>query len=372
LISLLQLEDFSVEEPLIFIRPLIFFIEQRMYFNILFMYFMVYFKRAGIKNPPKIKYKALDGSTNSAGTSSWTDYELYTDCLVAACAATESTITVYAVENSIFGFAKGVAYLSKLKANCPHAISYSWGASETSYTQADIDGVNRKLQYAAQVSQISIFCSTGDYGSTNSMSNDKSTKLAVQYPASSPWITSCGGTMFELTSTGKVKKELVWNAIYLYDMLVQDASGGGFSEMNKRPVYQKKAILAKDYPRKFGTSRGVPDISAHANVTTDNICYWVYILGQNWVTGGTSAVAPLMAALTVRLNQALNKRIGFFNPLLYEMADSAAIRSISEGNNSMPNGPDAWQASQDGWDPCTGLGVPNGEAMLKWLKKNLK
>jgi kumamolisin len=80
----------------------------------------------------------------------------------------------------------------------------------------------------------------------------------------------------------------------------------------------------------------------------------------------------LLAALVARLNEALDAKIGYFNPLLYDMADSKAIKSITEGNNSMPDGPDAWQASKQGWDPCTGLGVPNGEEMLKWLKKNLK
>jgi kumamolisin len=332
--------------------------------------FLIYFRKAGIRNPPKIKFISLDGMGNPGGTSMSADYELYTDCLVAGCAAPEATITVCAVENSIYGFAAGITYLSTLKRNRPHAISYSWGSSETEYSASDIEGVNRKLQYAAQVSQISVFCSTGDFGSTNS-SDNKPAKLAVQFPASSPWITACGGTMFELTSTGKVRKEVAWKAIYLYDMLIQNASGGGFSVMNSRPSYQNNIIQRKNYPRKYRSGRGVPDIAAHANVTPDNLCYWVYIQGQNWMTGGTSAVAPLMAALTVRLNEALGLRIGFINPYLYEMAGSRAIKPVTEGNNSMPNGPDAWEAGPS-WDPCTGLGVPNGEAMLRWLKKRLQ
>ena len=313
--------------------------------------FAVYFKKAGIKKPPKIKFVALGDSGNDAGVNPSADYELYTDCLVAACAAQEASITVCSVENSIYGFAEGIKYLSKLKRNRPHTISYSWGASETTYSDSDIEGVNRKLQYATQVSQISVFCATGDFGSTNSK-DKKPAKLTVQYPASSPWVTACGGTMFQLTSTGKVKKEVGWNSIYLYDMLIQNASGGGFSQYQTKPQYQKQTVLAKDYPRKFSKQRGIPDVSAHS--------------------GGTSAVAPLWAALTARLNQALNTRIGFFNPLLYDMADSGAIRSITEGNNSMPNGPDSWHCTKVGWDPCTGLGVPNGEKMLKWLQKNLK
>ena len=333
--------------------------------------FMIYFKKAGIKSPPKINYVSLNGAGNTAGLNPSADYELYTDCCVAACAAPEAKITVCNVENSIIGFAEGMKYFAARGARSPQVISYSWGASEHTYTQSDINGVNRKLQYATQVNQISIFCATGDFGSTNAVQNGAQTKLAVQYPAASPWVTSCGGTMFEMTGKGKVRKEIAWNAIYLYDMLIHNASGGGFSRMQKRPRYQKHALHSKDYPKWSRNQRGIPDVSAHANVTPDNLCYWILVRGINWVSGGTSAAAPLWAALTVRLNEALQTRIGFFNPLLYQMADSGAIRSIDEGNNAMPNGPASWDSCQ-GWDPCTGLGVPNGDLMLKWLKKNLK
>jgi kumamolisin len=177
--------------------------------------------------------------------------------------------------------------------------------------------------------------------------------------------------MFQMSSRGTVKKEIAWNSVYLYDMLVQNATGGGFSVMNKRPGYQKRVIPAEGFPRKVKSQRGVPDIAAHACIAPDNICFWVYMQGQNWVTGGTSAVAPLWAALAARLNEGLGEDIGFFNPLLYKMESSKALKSINEGNNSMPNSVNEWHAS-DGWDPCTGLGIPNGTEMLKWLKKNLK
>lgn len=331
--------------------------------------FNAYFRQAGFRTVPKVKYVSLDGTRNTAGVNAAGDYELYTDCMVAACAAPEAKITVVSVENSIFGFADGVEYLSGLGARSPHVISYSWGASEDKYSKLDVQGVNRKLQYAAQVSQISIFCATGDFGSTNEMKNEEDTKLAVQYPAGSPWVTGCGGTMFELSSTGKVRKEVVWNATYLYNLMVQNASGGGFSKMNKRPGFQKGAVNG-DYPRWTKSKRGVPDVSAHANITANNVSYWILMQGQKWVTGGTSSAAPLWAALTARLNEALDTRLGFFNPLLYEMADSGALKSITEGSNTMPNGPEGWDAAE-GWDPCTGLGVPNGVKMLKWLKKNL-
>lgn len=332
--------------------------------------FAAYFEKVGIKDPPKIKFVTLDGTENTPGVNAAADSELYTDCLVAACAAPGATITVYSVENSVFGFADGIKFLSEQGAQRPHVVSYSWGASETNYSQDDVDGVNRKLQYAAQVSQMSVFCAAGDFGSTNSTRNTPKTPLAVQYPASSPWVTGCGGTMFEMTSTGKVRKEIAWNAVYLYDMLIQNASGGGFSQLNKRPGYQKEVIGGDEFPRKVNSQRGVPDIAGYANISPDHFCYWILVQGQNWVTGGTSSVAPLWAALTARLNEALKTRVGFFNPLLYKMHGSRALKSITDGNNCMSNGPDKWHTCP-GWDPCTGLGVPNGQEMLTWLQKEL-
>jgi kumamolisin len=154
-------------------------------------------------------------------------------------------------------------------------------------------------------------------------------------------------------------------------MLITNASGGGFSLSNKRPDYQKDIIASDEYPGKYKRSRGIPDVAGHANISPNSIAYWIFLHGENWLTGGTSAVAPLWAALVARLNQALGKRIGFFNPLLYQMAGSSALKEITEGSNALPGGPPQWEA-KPGWNPCTGLGVPHGENMLKWLKKNFK
>ena len=333
--------------------------------------FLKYFKMIGIRKPPVIETVSVDGTENSPGINPIADYELYTDCLVAASAAPGATIRIYFVRNDVMGFADAVEKIASEGENSPHIVSYSWGASETTYSQSTIDGVNQILQYATQVNHISIFCSTGDFGSTNSMQSTDKTPIAVQFPASSPWVTSCGGTMLMKNNAGRFHKEVVWNSTFLYDVLITNASGGGFSITNTRPDYQKRAIPGKAYPRKFAHSRGIPDVAGHANVTPNSVAYWILLNNANWLTGGTSAVAPLWAALTARLNQALNKRIGFFNPMLYDMADTPALKDITEGNNIMPKGPQFWEA-KSGWDPCTGLGIPHGENMLKWLKKNFK
>jgi kumamolisin len=69
------------------------------------------------------------------------------------------------------------------------------------------------------------------------------------------------------------------------------------------------------------------------------------------VVGGTSAVAPLWAALVARLNAASGRTLGWINPVLY--AHPTMFRDIVQGNNG-------GYAAATGWDACTGLGSPDG------------
>jgi kumamolisin len=62
----------------------------------------------------------------------------------------------------------------------------------------------------------------------------------------------------------------------------------------------------------------------------------------------------LWAALIARINQLKGARQGFINPKLY--GNSAALHDITQGNNG------SFSAAA-GWDPCTGLGTPNGIAL---------
>jgi kumamolisin len=81
--------------------------------------------------------------------------------------------------------------------------------------------------------------------------------------------------------------------------------------------------------------------------------------GEAQVIGGTSAVAPLWAALTARCNQKLGAALGDPHAALYQIG-TRVFRDITLGNNG------AYQAG-GGWDACTGLGSPNGAELLSAL-----
>jgi kumamolisin len=93
--------------------------------------------------------------------------------------------------------------------------------------------------------------------------------------------------------------------------------------------------------------------------------YLVVVHGQQQPIGGTSAVAPLWAGLIARLAQGTGKKFGLMQPLLYAGVTAGAaapgFHDITSGNNG------AYHAGP-GYDACTGLGSPNGTALLVRLK----
>jgi kumamolisin len=104
--------------------------------------------------------------------------------------------------------------------------------------------------------------------------------------------------------------------------------------------------------------RGVPDVAGDADPATG---YSIAVDGGQQTVGGTSAVAPLWAGLIALINQSLGRPAGFVQPQLYGGGARAGFRDVTQGNNGAYNaGP--------GWDPCTGLGSPNGAALLASLR----
>ena len=141
------------------------------------------------------------------------------------------------------------------------------------------------------------------------------------------------------------------------------AGGGGVSDEFALPSWQATAGV----PARAGTSsgssgRGVPDVAGNADPTTG---YQIYSGGQAQVVGGTSAVAPLWAALVSRLAEATGQRFGLLQPTLYASVtpgtDVPGFRDITSGNNG------AYTAGP-GWDACSGLGSPDGTALLTRLQ----
>ena len=194
---------------------------------------------------------------------------------------------------------------------------------------------------------ITVTAAAGDDGSNDRVGDGQ---VHVDFPAASPNVLACGGTSLRADpTTGTVTSETVWN-----HGATGGATGGGISDTFPLPAWQAKAHVPHRHGG--GVGRGVPDVAADADPQTG---YQVLVDGSALVIGGTSAVAPLWAALTCRLAQSLGAPLGLVQPKLY--AATSGFRDITLGNNG------AYKARK-GWDACTGLGVPVGDALLTVLR----
>ena len=187
----------------------------------------------------------------------------------------------------------------------PDVMSVGWGAAESAWTGQATQAMSNAFQDAAMMG-LNVFCAAGDAGSTDEGSTDRVSGglQHTDFPASSPWVTGCGGT--RLTLQGVPVSEVVWN-----NGPGNGASGGGVSDVFALPGYQSGAGVPPSANPGSRVGRGVPDVSAVADPQTG---YSVRVDGTDTVIGGTSAVAPLWAGLSALLNQALGAADGVPEP----------------------------------------------------------
>jgi kumamolisin len=277
------------------------------------------------------------------------------DIEVAGAIAYGANIAVYFAPNTDQGFIDAITDAVHDATRKPSVVSISWGGSEDSWTAQAQTALNAALQDAATLG-VTVTVASGDNGSTDGATDGK---LHVDFPASSPYALACGGTT--LAGTGnKISSETVWNETAKNE----GATGGGVSGIFALPTYQASAGVPKQPVSGF-VGRGVPDVSGDADPTTG---YQVRVDGKNEVVGGTSAVAPLWAALIALLNQKLGTPVGFLNPKLYAIGEKV-FRDITTGNND--DGGLGNYSAKTGWDACTGLGSPDGTALLSALSSGV-
>jgi kumamolisin len=301
-----------------------------------------YFSGLGL-TPPTVVSVSVDGGANAPSNPNSADGEVALDIQVAGAIAPGAKIAVYFTTNTAQGFLDAITTAVHDTANAPSVISISWGGPESGWTKASMQSLDNACKSAGALG-ITITVASGDNGSSDGVTSGGN---HVDFPASSPHVLACGGTKLE-GSGSTIQSEVVWN-----DGAREGASGGGVSTYFALPTWQKNAKVPKPSGKTGG--RGVPDVSGDASPTTG---YNILVDGSKEVVGGTSAVAPLWAALIALTNQQTGKSAGFVNPTLY--ATSSAFHDITQGNNG------AFSAGP-GWDACTGIGSPIGTAVAHAL-----
>jgi kumamolisin len=297
-----------------------------------------YFAGLGIAEP-RVTAVSVDGATNSPNDPN-ADGEVALDIEVAGSIAPGANIAVYFTPNTSQGFLDALTTAIHDTANGPPSIvSISWGSAESNWTAQSMTAFDEACQSAAALG-ITITVASGDNGSSDGAGGNN-----VDFPASSPHVLGCGGTEL-IAANGVIQQEVVWND----QAEGGGASGGGVSSFFALPTWQTNSNVPPS-PTSDG-GRGVPDVAGDASPETG---YNVFYDGQSAVVGGTSAVAPLWAALIALLNQQRGSNIGFANVTLYQNAENGFNDITQDNNGSYSAGP--------GWDACTGLGSPNGNQL---------
>ena len=280
-------------------------------------------------------------------------------------------------------------------------ISQSFGSGEGAFGSSQS---LLNLRYAfvdAQANHVSVFASSGDGGTTNTMKQPvKNPRLipypSVIWPASDPLVTAVGGTYLctdPTTGLGVdttdpptrcrpglnpgLQRETGW----------VDA-GGGYSTIFSRPSYQNTLPPGSTYvgssvgaPGPNANMRGVPDIAYQASATTAPLVYITLppdgqsglICGSaacstGWyAVGGTSASSPQWAGLAAIADQMAGRDLGNINPALYQIANNpsqyaADFFDVTANCNQTTSIP-GYCASQ-GWDAVTGLGTPDAAKLI--------
>lgn len=286
---------------------------------------------------PIITDLSVRGAVNSPGNDA--DGEVMLDLLVVAaviahCTGQPARILMAFAPNDANGIADATSAAAG-HASQPVAMSWSWGAPEDEF--GPLATTEAALQQA-EAAGMAVTAAAGDNGSSDGENQGNH----VDYPASSGYVIACGGTSIQ-ASGGKITSEVVWN-----DGAAGGSTGGGYSAMVQKPGWQSGFVT--------GSGRGVPDLAANADPETG---WLIAVDGRDEVIGGTSAVAPFVAALVALLSMGTGKRPGLLTPAFYGAATT--FRDIVSGSNG------SWSAGP-GWDADTGLGAPIGTSLLAELQ----
>jgi subtilase family serine protease len=218
---------------------------------------------------------------------------------------------------------------------------------------------------------IGFFFSSGDNGYEGPGEDPISPQDQVDYPTSSPYVTSVGGTSLAISKTNSYQWETSWGT--LLDPLVHlknggkkwqytppgkypsgydGSGGGGVSTEYAQPSYQAGVVptsLAESLPGGTTSStpmRVVPDVSALADPSTGMLVGQTTLQpnGKTYAfslsrIGGTSVACPTFAGIEADAQQAAGGAFGFANPAIYYLDTHFTYGSSNAAYNDVTDHP---------------------------------
>ncbi len=324
-----------------------------------------YARWAGIK--PALSDVQVDGGNGSATLNS----EATLDIELLSAMAPRASIDVYdAPGNDVTGVSLLDVY-SQIAATDVQVVATSWTVCEA--TAARIPGlVMSEHAIFAQLSLqgTTIVGATGDTGAYACASRSSAGSPSVNLPASDPYVLAVAATELYLgpvvAGRSTYGYEKAWScAGYVPGCSVSSpkgsGSGGGTSALFfTGDAYGDDLSWEGPLPNgKPGKYRRLPDVSISGSGSDAQYEYSIYVKRQWVVGGGTSASAPVWAALILLADQYLEAHnrpsAGWINPAVYRLGRTLqmlpAYHDVTEGNNLL-------NPATVGWDYATGWGSP--------------
>jgi kumamolisin len=301
------------------------------------------------QKPPDLVDRSAGSPVRSFGSDEVFDKELALDIQVLAGVLPEARIVVYFASDLRSRFPAALDTVLRDDSNRPSVLSISWGTAEE-FWEDDVRLETQRLLRAAAAANITVVAASGD-GLANA--GQPGSGPTVWFPASSPDVLCCGGTMIALSADGqRIASEEVWNERFV-------GTGGGISQRFPVPSYQQQVRLPPDAAGGI-PGRGVPDVAA---VAASSPGYRIVLGGKETTASGTSAATPFWAALIALANAQRGRPLA--GPHSYMYAHRELFREILQGDNRAANGL-GYDAGPD-WNACTGLGVPRAADVIAGL-----
>lgn len=293
----------------------------------------------------------VDGATNTAGAGA---IEVELDMEVVSALAPGATQKIYIGPNTTSGV--NDTYNRIVTDNVAKVTSTSWGLCESSSGTAELTALHNIFTQGAAQGQ-AFFSAAGDAGAYDC----GGTTLGVDSPSGDTFVVGVGGTALTVGTGGTYSSEHVWSDPTDTGQFAKGVGGGGgYSSFFNKPAYQTGPGVDSN------THRHVPDVSADADPATGYSVFCTVTASgcssaSPWiVVGGTSAAAPLWAAIATDTNQYLTglakPTLGNANTILYTLFNTAqtftAYHDVTTGNNLFYN-------ATAGYDLASGIGSPD-------------
>ncbi|BDC18363.1 hypothetical protein HS5_12530 [Acidianus sp. HS-5] len=298
-------------------------------------------KEFKIQNPPSFLICPIGSYNPNQGIASGWALEISLDVEYSHEIAPDAGIVLY-VANPNVPLPAIVAFIDHQdKVN---VVSQSFGIPEIYFDLGLLSlSYLQSLTYEywlGEVEGITFVAASGDYGG-NGYNFYLFPQGGLLIPASDPYVLAAGGSTLYYSCNKTVQE--AWSGESVYG-----ASTGGFSSIFPSPWYQG----ANGF-------REVPDVIADANPYTGVPV--IYYYGEKYLVGGTSVASPTVAGI-IDLATQIHGKLGFINPLIYDLEGTKALQQITFGYNT------PYYVKNDSYNPVSGLGYINAGCFVSLIR----